>query len=101
MIPLVLISNYSEIMSNFSGWALQGYMVVGMGVFYAIVFSAVGGYVYLKNQSVVVWAIVMLIFMAAFGNALIGVDMFVSFVQICFVLAITGLFLVFFTKFRR
>ena len=75
--------------------------ILGTGIFWAIMFTVIGGYIYMKQQSVVAWAIGMLILIAAFGNTLIGVDPWISAMQIFVALALMGLFLVFITKYRR
>ena len=83
-------------------WSLQGYIVIlGGGVFWATIFTVVSVYVYLKQQSMVAWAVAMLILFAAFGNALMGVGVWINLLHILIALSITGLFLLFLTKYRR
>jgi len=80
---------------------LLGYTNV-LGVFlWPLIFSAIIGYIYLKNQSATVAAAGILIIFAAFSNALIGVDPWYSLMHIIVALVITGLILVFLTKVRR
>ena len=76
-------------------------MVFGVGIFWAFLFTVIGGYIYLKQQSVVAWAVGMLILIAAFGNSIMGITLWVSFMQIVIALVLMGLFLVFLTKIRR
>ena len=81
--------------------AMLGYMDV-LGVFvWPLIFTAVIGYVYLKNQSAVAGAAAILILFAAFGNALAGVDPWYSLMYILVALVVTALLLVFLTKYRR
>jgi hypothetical protein len=61
----------------------------------------IGGYIYLKQQSVVAWAVGMLIFIVAFGNTFMEVSILVTFLQITVSLVFMGLMLVFITKIRR
>ena len=94
-------------MHNWTYWSehlfelsMQGYVNV-LGFFvWPLIFSAVIGYIYLKNQSVVAAAIAILIIFAAFGNYLVGVDAWYSIMYIIVALAITALVLVFLTKWR-
>jgi len=95
-------------MHNWTYWhthlieqAMLGYQNV-LGVFmWPLIFSAIIGYIYLKNQSAVIAAVGILIIFAAFSNALIGVDPWYSLMHILVALVITCLFLVFLTKVRR
>jgi len=81
-------------------YSTQGYINVVGFLFWPIVFSAIIGYVYLKNQSVTIVAVVILIVFAAFGNMFVGVDEWYSLMYILVALAVTGLLLVFLTKVR-
>lgn len=95
-------------MHNWTYWSehltelsMQGYMNV-LGVFvWPIIFTAIIGYVYLKNQSAVAAVAAILIIFAAFGNALLGVDVWYSLMYILVALVVTGLVLIFLTKIRR
>lgn len=74
---------------------MSGYVTV-MGVFvWPIIFVAIIGYVYLKQQSLTVAAIAALIIFAVFGNALIGVDILINFLYIAVSLIVTGVVLLF------
>lgn len=97
-----MIHNFTYIQQHLVEWSLQGYVgIFGVGIFWAIMFTTIGGYIYLKQQSVVAWAVGMLIIIAAFGNSIMGITLWVSFMQILVALVFMGLFLVFITKIRR
>lgn len=66
-----------------------------------MLFMVIGGYIYLKQQSVVAWAVGMLIFVVAFGNTFMSVPILITFLQITVSLVFMGLILVFITKIRR
>jgi len=95
-------------MHNWSYWhenllqqALLGYTEV-LGFFvYPIMFSAIIGYIYMKNQSAVAGAVAILIIFASFGNVFLGVDPWYSLMQILVALSVTALILMFITKYRR
>ena len=98
---MALSHNFTWIMQHFMQWSMQGYETV-LGVFvWPLIFTAVVGYVYMKQQSAVAAAIATLIIFAAFINALLGVDTWRNIMYIFTALAITALFLIFFTKVRR
>ena len=67
MIDLLLLTNFTTIMENFWEWSLQGYVNAVGFLFYPIVFSAIIGYIYLKNQSALSATIAILLFFGAFG----------------------------------
>ena len=67
-------------------------------LFYPLIFTAILGYVYLKNQSVVVLAAAILIFVVAFGNTLFGVGIFGTFLHIIVALAFSVLMLIFISR---
>jgi len=92
---MFLISNFTEITSNLTKWSLQGYETTLGVVFYAIVFSAIIGYVYLKQQSAVAAVAVILIIVTAFGVILTGLDPWVNFLYLIVAFTITGLILIF------
>lgn len=100
MLP-VLVVNYTYIMGDLFNWSMQGY-VNAMGFFlWPFIFSVVIGYVYLKQQSAVAAAVATLIIFAAFGEYLMGVDIWVSLMHLLVALTITGLVVVFLTRIRR
>ena len=93
--------NYTRIISDFVNWSLQGYYIVlGQGLFWCIVFSSIIGYVYLKQQSMIAAAIAALILIAAFGNTIMGVTIWVTLIEILVALAFTTLIVIFLTKIR-
>lgn len=94
-------------MHNFTYWignlipmSMQGYYNV-LGVFvWPLIFMAITGYVYLKQQSAVAAAICILLLFAGFGNVLIGVDLWVNLMHILVALSMTALLLIFISKRR-
>ena len=92
--------NFTYIRENLISWSLQGYENALGFLFFPLVFTGIIGYVYIKNQSVVILGVAILIIFAAFGNTLINVDAWVTVMQIIFALAITALFLYWFSKRR-
>ena len=64
---MLLLTNFTTIMENFWEWTLQGYINAVGFLFYPIVFSAIIGYIYLKNQSALSATIAILLFFGAFG----------------------------------
>ena len=95
-------------MQNFTYWvqnlipmSMQGYENV-LGVFvWPLIFMAITGYVYLKQQSAVAAAVCLLILFAAFGNVLMGIDPFMNLMHILISLVMTALILIFISKYRR
>jgi len=88
-------------MQNLMPMSMMGYENV-LGVFvWPVIFMAITGYVYLKQQSAVAAVICILILFAAFGNVLIGVDPFMNLMHIIVSLVMTALVLIFITKVRR
>ena len=94
--------NFTYIMENFWAWSTQGYVDVVGYFFWPVVLSAVIGYIYLKNQSVVAAAIAILLFLAAFGATGIfaHISAFVMILQIIVTLACTALVVLFLSKWR-
>jgi len=95
-------------MSNFTYWQenLLSQIMLGyetaLGFFvWPLLFIAVIGYVYLKQQSFVAAAVAAMTIFAVFGNYLIGVQTFVNLMYILVALAVTALFLIFLTKRRQ
>lgn len=79
---------------------MQGY-VNALGFFvWPILFMAVIGYIYLKQESVVAAAVATLILSAAFvgTNLFAGVEVLVQFLQIVVALAFTGLIIYWIAK---
>lgn len=93
--------NFTYIMEHFMDWSTQGYTHIFSFFFWPIFFSAIVGYVYMKQQSVVAAAVMILLIFAAFGsNLLIGMSLFSNLMLIFAALALTGLVLVFVSKVR-
>jgi len=97
------MNNFSYIFENFISWSTQGYTDIFYWFFWPILIAIVIGYVYLSNQSVVTAAVATIILFGAFASTSIfaGVSMFTMFFQGVVVLALTGLVLLFITRFRR
>jgi len=74
-------------------------MALGLFV-WPLIFCAVIGYVYLKQQSFVAAAVATMILISVFGNYLAGMEIWVSIMYILVALAITALFLMFLSKRR-
>ena len=80
---------------------MQGYETVLGVLVWPLIFTAIIGYVYLKQQSAVAAAIATLIIVVAFSNALLDVPLWRNIMYIMVCLAMTALFLIFMTKVRR
>lgn len=94
------LHNFTYIQQHFVEWAMSGYTTV-LGVFvWPIIFTAVLGYVYLKNQSLLMVAAATLLMMAVFGNALVGVDVWINMLYVFTALIVASLFLIFFVRRR-
>lgn len=98
--PNLLISNFTYISENFMNWSMSGY-TTALGVFvWPIIFSAIIGYVYLKNQSLTTAAAATLIIFSIFGNALVGVGIWQNLMFIFVSLIVTGLMVYWLSKRR-
>lgn len=79
---------------------MSGYTTV-LGVFvWPIIFTGILGYIYLKNQSLVVVVAGILMVMAVFGNALMGVDAWINMLYVFTAMVVAALFLFFFVRRR-
>jgi len=89
-------------MENFWAWSTQGYTDAVGFFFWPIMLSAIIGYIYLKNQSVVVAAVAILIFLGAFATSgiFIHVSAFVLILQLIVTLASAGLVVLFVSRWR-
>jgi len=89
-------------MENFWSWSLQGYINAVGFLFYPIVFSAIIGYIYLKNQSALTAVIAILLFFGAFvgTNVLARVSAFNMIMYLIVTLVSAALVLVFVSKWR-
>ena len=92
--------NFTYWMENLVELSMQGYITAFGFFFYPLLFSFIIAYVYLKLQSAVAAVIVILIIMAVFGNALMGVEAWVTVMHLFTALVITGLVLLFVSKRR-
>lgn len=97
----IMPHNWTYIQENFIEWSFTPYITALGFLFWPIIFTAVIGYIYVKNQSVVVAAVAILIIFAALGNVLANVEGWVSAMQIFTALAMAGLITYFMTKLRR
>ena len=80
---------------------MSGYTTV-LGVFvWPLIFCGILGYVYLKNQSLIVVAAGILMIMAVFSNSLFGVDLLINVLYIFVSIIVAALFLIFFVRFKR
>lgn len=97
------MQNFTDILGDFVGWSIQGYVTVFGTFFWPIIFSSVVGYIYLKQQSVVTAAIAIIILFAAFGGTGVftGLDIYVMLMQLIAILALSGLVLLFIMSRRR
>lgn len=92
--------NFTYITQHLMEWSFKGYIsAVGL-FFWPIVFSTIIVYIYLKNQSFVAAAAGILIIVAVFGNALVGVDPWMNLLYICVSIIVSGLVLMIFVKRR-
>ena len=92
-IGIGLKHNFTYIMENFIEWA-TGQFIVAMGFFFwPLVFMGLIGYVYLKNQSLVIVIAAILCIMAVFGNALVGVQPLINFLYVAVAAIVAGLLL--------
>ena len=95
-----MLHNFSYIQENFWEFAFQGYTYVLGFLFYPVFFSIIIAYVFVNKQSLTAAAIVILSIFAVFGNALLGVELWVNLMYIVVSLIVTILVLVFLTKRR-
>ena len=94
--------NFTWIMQNFVEWS-TGPFITAMGFFFwPLIFTGLIGYVYLKNQSLVITVAAILIIFAAFSNALIlSVQPWINFLYIAVSAVVAALFVVIFLKGRK
>jgi len=95
-----MLHNFTWIQQHFVEWTMSGYTMV-LGVFvWPLIFTGIIGYVYLKNQSLVIAVAAILMIMAVFGNALVGVDVWINLLYVFSAIVIAVLFLIFFVRRR-
>jgi len=100
---LIGITNFTDLINGTGiiGYATQGYITTMGFFFYPLFFSGIIGYVYMKQQSLVALAVVILIVFTLFGDLFLGVTMFVILMHIITALIISGLILGFLIYIRR
>lgn len=101
MLWILGMHNFTYWINNFWSQVMYGYNMVLGAFVWPIMFGGVIGYIYLKNQSFVSAAVGILIVVAAFSNAWIGMDILVNILFILVALALTGLLLLFLAKRRN
>jgi len=95
--------NWSDWSSDFIGKSMAPYETV-MGVFsWVLIFTAIIGYVYVKQQSYVAAAAAGIVLLTAFAATgyLVGTDSWILLITIFISLAVTGLFVLFISKRRN
>lgn len=97
--------NWTNITQDFWNWSLQGYDV-GVGLefyFYPLIFSAILGYIYIKTESAVVLAVGSILLVGGYAATGIfaRVHPFITLLQVITALAITGLIIIFLTRWRK
>jgi hypothetical protein len=97
---LANMHNFTYIQQHLIEWCMTGYTNV-LGVFvWPLIFTGVLGYVYLKNQSLLMVVAGILMIMAVFGNALLGVDAWINLLYVFTAIVVAALFLIFFVRRR-
>lgn len=97
---MFMIHNFTYWQQNLMSQIMYGYNIT-LGFFvWPILFTAVIGYIYLKQQSYVAAAVATMVIMAAFSNYMSGMETWVSVMFILVALSITGLVLIFISKRR-
>lgn len=86
--------NFTNITQNFISWSLQGYTTALGFIFWPLFMSIIIGIIYIHSRSLTVLAVVTLIFVIVFGNTLLGVEAWMTFMQIAVSLILTVLVLV-------
>ena len=97
------MNNITYIMENFWAWSTQGYIDTVGYFFWPIMLSAAIGYIYLKNQSVIAAVVAILLFLAAFGSSGIFIHLspFVMILQLIVTISLTGLVVLFLSRWRN
>jgi len=94
-------ANFTQWMQNFMDYSMQGYFDALGFLVWPLIFTAIVGYVYMKNQSAVAAVAAILLIFGAFGDALAGAGTWYAFMHIVVALVMTALLLIFVTKLRR
>jgi len=94
--------NFTYIQQNLITWTIQGYTGVFGGFFWALLFSGVIIYIYVKNASLVTAAVGIMIIFAGFGTSsvMLGIPAFTAAMQLIVAAAIAGLVTVYLTRRR-
>lgn len=94
------LHNFTYIQEHLMEWVMQGY-TAALGIFvWPLIFTGILGYVYLKNQSLVIVAAGILMIMAVFSNAFIGMNPWVNLLFVFTAMIVAGLVLFFFVRRR-
>ena len=95
------LNNFTYWQENLMDQIMLGYDTA-LGIFvWPLLFMAVIGYVYLKQQSFVAAAVATMIIISVFGNYLAGMETWINIIYILVALTITALFLIFLSKRRN
>lgn len=95
------MQNWTYLMNNFVEVTFQGYVMALGVVFWPLFFTAIIGYVYVKQKNIISPAIASLLIFSIFGEALLGVDIFITIVHVLVTFAITAMLLLFLARRRR
>ncbi len=95
--------NFSYMQQNLIPMMIQGYERVLGHFIWAFIFSAIIGYIVVKNKSTTAGAVAILLIFGAFGSTSVFLQMsaFTMFMQLIFALSITGIVVVYFMRRRR
>ena len=93
--------NFTYWMENFVEHSLLGYTDILGVLVYPLIFVAIIGYVYMKNQSFTALVVIVLVLLVAFNGVVAEIPLLYTFIYIAVSLIVTGIFLAFFTRLRR
>lgn len=96
------ITNFTDIMGNFSRWSMQGYTNIFGPAVYLIIYFAIVGYVYTKQQSAVAGAVAIIVLSSAYigSSVFLGHDTITVFLVVITALTFTGLIVMFMVRRR-
>jgi hypothetical protein len=94
------MDNWTYWMENLVQLSFEGYIRVLGYFFYPVMFSFIIAYVYVRMQSLTAAAVAILVIIAVFGNALVGVEPWITVLHISVALIVTALLLIFIIKRR-
>jgi len=98
------MNNLTYIMEHFMDWTMQGYKPTdAIGFFiWPIIFSAIIGYIYIKNSSAISASVAIIIIFGALAATgwIAGVPVLALFFQVIVALSVTGVVLVLLTRRR-